>query len=224
MPGAEFEADDNSCTRWRRHLDRLARRQDAEREIVERDGDGIGFVGAQVGDEEAATQARDADAAAVARTRWQEAKGSGFAVTYWQTDEQGRWQLRLWWKPAVTLIWLGGGLIFAGAFIYAVYVTASKPVIGRLGSTMFTAFGVTFEVPIVVIVLVRFGLVTIAQLKEARPYVIVGAFVVAAIVTPPDVVSQLLLAIPLCLLYEIGILFSRFIKASPERNKATQDA
>lgn len=90
--------------------------------------------------------------------------------------------------------------------------------------TMFTAFGVTFEVPIVVIVLVRFGLVTIAQLKEARPYVIVGAFVVAAIVTPPDVVSQLLLAIPLCLLYELGILFSRFIKASPERSKATQDA
>jgi sec-independent protein translocase protein TatC len=76
--------------------------------------------------------------------------------------------------------------------------------------TMFTAFGVTFEVPVVVIVLVRFGLVTISQLREARPYVIVGAFVVAAIVTPPDVVSQLMLAVPLCLLYEIGILFARF--------------
>jgi sec-independent protein translocase protein TatC len=89
--------------------------------------------------------------------------------------------------------------------------------------TMFTAFGVTFEVPIVVIVLVRFGLVTIAQLKEARPYVIVGAFVVAAIVTPPDVVSQLLLAIPLCLLYELGIVFARFIKISPERRAQPGD-
>ena len=77
--------------------------------------------------------------------------------------------------------------------------------------TMFTAFGVTFEVPVVVIVLVRFGLVTIDKLKEARPYVIVGAFVVAAVVTPPDVVSQLMLAIPLCLLYELGILAARFI-------------
>ncbi|MFX6461716.1 twin-arginine translocase subunit TatC, partial [Acinetobacter baumannii] len=68
--------------------------------------------------------------------------------------------------------------------------------------TMFTAFGVTFEVPVVVIVLVRFGIVSIEKLKEARPYVIVGAFVVAAVVTPPDVVSQLMLAIPLCVLYE----------------------
>ncbi|MBU0602353.1 MAG: twin-arginine translocase subunit TatC [Gammaproteobacteria bacterium] len=81
--------------------------------------------------------------------------------------------------------------------------------------TMFTAFGVTFEVPVVVIVLVRFGLVTISQLREARPYVIVGAFVVAAIVTPPDVVSQLMLAVPLCLLYEIGILFARFTGKRP---------
>ncbi|MBS1157546.1 MAG: tatC [Proteobacteria bacterium] len=72
--------------------------------------------------------------------------------------------------------------------------------------TMFLAFGVTFEVPVVVVVLARAGLVTLAQLKRARPYVIVGAFVVAAIVTPPDVMSQLLLAVPLCLLYELGLL------------------
>lgn len=90
--------------------------------------------------------------------------------------------------------------------------------------TMFTAFGVTFEVPVVVIVLVRFGLVTIKQLKEARPYVIVGAFVVAAVVTPPDVVSQLLLAIPLCVLYELGILFARFVRTSPERVPQEKDA
>jgi sec-independent protein translocase protein TatC len=86
--------------------------------------------------------------------------------------------------------------------------------------TMFIAFGVTFEVPIVVIVLVRMGLVTVEKLKEIRPYVIVGAFVIAAIVTPPDIMSQLLLAIPLCLLYEVGLwvatLFVRVTRAPEE--------
>ena len=75
--------------------------------------------------------------------------------------------------------------------------------------TMFMAFGVTFETPVAVVVLVRLGVVTIEQLKEARPYVIVGAFVVGAIFTPPDVISQLLLAIPVCLLYEGGVLVAR---------------
>jgi sec-independent protein translocase protein TatC len=82
--------------------------------------------------------------------------------------------------------------------------------------TMFLAFGVTFEVPIAVILLVKTGLVSVAQLREARPYVIVGAFVVAAIVTPPDVVSQLMLAIPMCVLFEVGIVLSSMI----ERRKA----
>jgi sec-independent protein translocase protein TatC len=77
--------------------------------------------------------------------------------------------------------------------------------------TMFLAFGVTFEVPIAVILLVRMGAVTIRQLRDARPYFIVGAFVVAAIVTPPDVISQFLLAVPLCLLYEVGIIAALFI-------------
>ena len=72
--------------------------------------------------------------------------------------------------------------------------------------TLFIAFGVTFEVPVVVIVLVRMGLVTVEKLKEFRPYVIVGAFVIAAVVTPPDIMSQLLLAVPLCLLFEVGLL------------------
>jgi sec-independent protein translocase protein TatC len=72
--------------------------------------------------------------------------------------------------------------------------------------TMFVAFGVTFEVPLVEVVLVRTGILTVAKLKDVRAYVIVGAFVVAAVVTPPDVASQLLLAIPMCLLYEIGII------------------
>lgn len=78
--------------------------------------------------------------------------------------------------------------------------------------TMFIAFGITFEVPIVVLVLVSTGMMTLEKLKAARGYVIVGAFVIAAIVTPPDVLSQLLLAIPLCLLYELGLLVARFIK------------
>ena len=88
---------------------------------------------------------------------------------------------------------------------------------------MCLAFGLTFEVPVVVIVLVRMGVVTVEKLREIRPYVIVGAFVVAAVVTPPDVLSQLFLAIPLCLLYEVGLLlapiFQRVTQA-PEAEEA----
>lgn len=81
--------------------------------------------------------------------------------------------------------------------------------------SMFISFGMTFEVPIIVIVLVRMGLVTMQKLKEIRPYVIVGVFVVAAIVTPPDIMSQLLLAVPICLLYEIGMFVAPlFVKAT----------
>ena len=77
--------------------------------------------------------------------------------------------------------------------------------------SMFIAFGVTFEVPVFVIVLVRTGVITVEKLKEVRPYVIVGAFVIAAIFTPPDVVSQFMLAVPLCLLYELGIFIATFM-------------
>ncbi|AFT87278.1 twin-arginine translocase subunit TatC [Paraburkholderia phenoliruptrix] len=77
--------------------------------------------------------------------------------------------------------------------------------------TMFIAFGVTFEVPIVVVLLVRMNVVTLKKLKEVRPYVIVGAFVISAVVTPPDVFSQLILAIPLIVLYEAGIIAARLI-------------
>ena len=72
--------------------------------------------------------------------------------------------------------------------------------------TLFMAFGLAFEVPIAVVLIARFGWVTIAQLKEARSYVIVGAFVIGAIFTPPDIISQFMLAVPLWLLYEAGIL------------------
>ncbi len=91
--------------------------------------------------------------------------------------------------------------------------------------TMFLAFGVTFEIPIVVIVLVRMGLVSVEKLREARPYVVVGAFVIAAVVTPPDVLSQFMLAVPMCLLYEGGLFFARFIRpraaAEPESQEQT---
>ena len=78
--------------------------------------------------------------------------------------------------------------------------------------TTFVAFGVAFEVPVIVVVLVLVGLVELTTLKEWRSYVIVGAFVVAAVFTPPDVVSQLMLAIPLCLLYELGMFMARFVR------------
>ncbi|MPW21185.1 twin-arginine translocase subunit TatC [Paraburkholderia sp. CNPSo 3157] len=81
--------------------------------------------------------------------------------------------------------------------------------------TMFIAFGVTFEVPIVVVLLVRMGVLTVKKLKEIRPYVIVGAFVISAVVTPPDVFSQLILAIPLIVLYEAGIIAARLFVSKP---------
>jgi sec-independent protein translocase protein TatC len=93
--------------------------------------------------------------------------------------------------------------------------------------TMFVAFGLTFEIPLVEVVLVRTGMVSVARLKDVRSYVIVGAFVVAAVVTPPDVVSQLLLAIPMCLLYEFGIILSqlmeRFVGKRPSGEAGTPD-
>ena len=94
-------------------------------------------------------------------------------------------------------------------------ITAAPDIEAYLGFvlSMFLAFGMAFEVPIVVIVLARMGMVTIQQLKDFRGYFVVLAFIIAAIVTPPDVVSQLALAIPMCLLYEIGIWAAQiFIK------------
>lgn len=76
--------------------------------------------------------------------------------------------------------------------------------------TLFMAFGLAFEVPIAVVLVVRFGWLSIKALREARPYVIVAAFIVGAILTPPDIVSQFMLAVPMWLLYEIGILVAQF--------------
>ena len=82
--------------------------------------------------------------------------------------------------------------------------------------TLFMAFGLAFEVPIAVVLIARFGWVTIAQLKEARSYVIVGAFILGAIFTPPDIISQFMLAVPLWLLYEAGVVVAQL--TTPKEN------
>ena len=89
--------------------------------------------------------------------------------------------------------------------------------------TMFIAFGITFEVPVVVVVLVRLGVVELKKLQSIRGYVIVGAFVVGAIFTPPDVLSQVMLAVPLWLLYELGLIVARFVSVS-KRETATEQS
>jgi sec-independent protein translocase protein TatC len=111
------------------------------------------------------------------------------------------------------------GMIFHAIHSYAPSAITPAPDVEaylNFVMTMFLAFGITFEIPLAQIVLVRAGVVTPEKLKEMRPYVIVGAFVVAAVVTPPDVLSQLLLAIPMCLLYEFGLIASRYVgRAKP---------
>jgi sec-independent protein translocase protein TatC len=94
-------------------------------------------------------------------------------------------------------------------------ITAAPDIEAYLGFvlTMFVAFGAAFEVPIVVVVLARLGIVSVEKMREFRGYFIVVAFIVAAVITPPDIVSQLALAIPMCILYEVGLLAAKaFIK------------
>jgi sec-independent protein translocase protein TatC len=110
-------------------------------------------------------------------------------------------------------------------------ITAAPDIEAYLGFvlTMFIAFGAAFEVPVVVVVLARMGVMSIAKLREFRGYFIVLAFIIAAILTPPDVVSQLSLAIPMCALYEVGILaavlFIKHTKApDAEADEATHSS
>ncbi|MCK9684893.1 twin-arginine translocase subunit TatC [Scleromatobacter humisilvae] len=84
--------------------------------------------------------------------------------------------------------------------------------------TMFLAFGATFEVPIVVVVLARMGVVSVAKLREYRGYFIVIAFCISAVITPPDMVSMLALAIPMCLLYEVGLWAAALTVKKPEES------
>lgn len=140
-------------------------------------------------------------------------------------------------KLAIPLIVTSTLLFFVGmAFAYfAVFPMVFKFVVGYTPEgvammtdinnylsfvlTLFLAFGVTFETPVVVIILVRMNIVSVEKLREIRPYVVVGAFVLGAIFTPPDIVSQFMLAIPIWVLYEVGIvLASMMVKA-----RATED-
>ncbi|MDO8206344.1 MAG: twin-arginine translocase subunit TatC [Gallionella sp.] len=133
-------------------------------------------------------------------------------------------------RLVVPLIFASTVLFFCGmAFAYFAvfpvvfgFITASAPIgvavmtdIDKYLSfvlSMFMAFGITFQVPVAVILLVRMNFVSIEKLREIRPYVVVGAFVLGAIFTPPDVVSQFMLAMPLWLLYEAGIVVASWTK------------
>ncbi len=105
-------------------------------------------------------------------------------------------------------------------------ITAAPDTAAYLGFvlTMFIAFGAAFEVPVVVVVLARMGMVSIVQLRAFRSYFVVIAFVIAAVITPPDIVSQLALAIPMCILYEVGIWAAQiFIKHTQAPDEMLQD-
>ena len=146
-------------------------------------------------------------------------------------------------KFALPLIFFGSMLAYAGIAFVQFFVldkmfgfiqgftpasVAATPDIASYVEailSLYLAFGLAFQVPIVVMLLVRFNLVSIQKLKEFRGYFIVVAFVVAAVVTPPDVISQLALAVPMCILYEIGIVAARwFVKASkaPDQDEAAE--
>ena len=90
--------------------------------------------------------------------------------------------------------------------------------------TLFLAFGITFEVPVAVVLLVKMSLVSVAKLREIRPYVVVGAFVIGAIFTPPDVISQFMLAVPMWLLYELGIIVAAMITKPKPKPEAEAEA
>jgi sec-independent protein translocase protein TatC len=129
---------------------------------------------------------------------------------------------------ASTLLFFAG-MAFAYFLVFPVvfgFITGAAPegvaVMTDIGNyldfviTLFIAFGTAFEVPVAVVLLVRFGMVDIKTLKEIRSYVIVGAFVLGAIFTPPDVISQVMLAVPLWLLYEAGILAAGLVQVKPQ--------
>jgi sec-independent protein translocase protein TatC len=105
-------------------------------------------------------------------------------------------------------------------------ITAAPDIESYLGFVlnMFLAFGMAFEVPVVVVILSHLGIVSVAKLKEWRGYFVVAAFVVAAVVTPPDVFSQLALAIPMCLLYELGIWAAQWTMPGKADSASTDDA
>jgi sec-independent protein translocase protein TatC len=139
-------------------------------------------------------------------------------------DHEKRWVFPL---VTASLLLFFSGMAFAYFVVFPVvfgFITASAPQgvavmtdIDKYLSfvlSMFVAFGLTFQVPIAVVLLVKMKMVTVAKLREIRPYMIVGAFVIGAIFTPPDVVSQFMLATPLWLLYEAGIIVASWMTKS----------
>lgn len=129
---------------------------------------------------------------------------------------------------ASTLLFYGGAA-FAYYLVFPLvfgYLTSAAPIGVAVMTdiatyldfilTLFFAFGLSFEIPIVAIVLVWTGIMSSDSLAEKRPYVIVGVFVIAMFLTPPDALSQTLLAVPMWMLFEIGLLFSRLITAKAE--------
>ena len=90
--------------------------------------------------------------------------------------------------------------------------------------TLFFAFGVAFEIPIATFLVIWIGLVDVATLRKSRPYVIVGCFVVGMVLTPPDVFSQTLLAVPMWLLFEAGVLAGALVKRKRDQEHAEEEA
>ena len=119
-------------------------------------------------------------------------------------------------KLALPLLGSALALFYAGcAFAFFLVLPMVFGFLAKVTPTgvlvLFLAFGLSFELPVALVILALLGWVTPAQLREGRGYAIVGVFVVAAVLTPPDVVSQLMLAIPMCLLYEAGIIAATFV-------------
>lgn len=143
---------------------------------------------------------------------------------------------------AVPLIVFGSGLAYLGIAFVQFFVldkmfgfiqkftpasVAATPDIASYVEailSLYLAFGLAFQVPIVVMLLVRLNMVTIQKLKDFRGYFIVLAFIIAAVVTPPDVISQLALAVPMCILYELGILGARWFQKTGKPAEADSEA
>ncbi len=143
----------------------------------------------------------------------------------YQTERKLVW---LTCVSSVLLFYLGVGFCYFIVFplIFGFFtsvapegVTVMPDISQYLDFTMklFFAFGFSFEIPVLILLLISAGITTVDQLKSLRPYVVVGAFIIGMLLTPPDVLSQLLLAVPICLLFEVGLLFSKImIKNSNE--------
>ncbi len=124
---------------------------------------------------------------------------------------------------SVALFYLGAVFAYFVVFpLVFAFLTGAAPegvtVMTDIGSylnfvlKLFLAFGLAFEIPIATLLMIKTGMTTVASLREKRPYVVVGCFVVGMLLTPPDMISQTLLAVPMWFLFEIGVLFGRFVE------------